>query len=398
VRPTRKQRKRRRYLGATTIVVIAAAVGGWWYFSDRDAVGAEGAARLNSASAATTASGTAAADAERRGADGRPESAAAAEPEDSTPPTEEPLVIHDPDGWGGIAPRESAAASNPSDHAESPTEAMQATEKPSEPDPHAPRTAPPSASPAAGDDVIARERVRYEQGRAIEARHELNRLLTTTLSPVQSQEARQLLTKIADETLFSRDLIANDPLAERYVVQSGDNLVEIGRRFDLPYEIVMRINGISDPRSIRAEQPLKVLHGPFNVRIDKSDFRLDVYLRDLFLRSYPVGLGASSGTPTGVWRVKNRLENPTYFPPASATNKQVIPAGDPNNPLGERWIGLEGVEGEAAGQEGFGIHGTIEPDSIGRAVSLGCVRMRNEDAAFLYTLLLPGKSTVTIVP
>ena len=66
--------------------------------------------------------------------------------------------------------------------------------------------------------------------------------------------------------------------------------------------------------------------------------------------------------------------------------------------MGERWIGLEGVKGNAVGREGYGIHGTIEPESIGKAVSMGCVRMLNEDVAFLYDLMLPGRSTVTIVP
>ena len=56
------------------------------------------------------------------------------------------------------------------------------------------------------------------------------------------------------------------------------------------------------------------------------------------------------------------------------------------------------MEGEAVGHSGYGIHGTIEPESIGKAVSLGCIRMHNEDVAFVYKLMMPGKSTVTILP
>ena len=134
------------------------------------------------------------------------------------------------------------------------------------------------------------------------------------------------------------------------------------------------------------------------MKIYKSKFRMDVYLQDLYIRSFRVALGSENGTPEGVWRVKNRLENPTYYPPASATDKRIIAPDDPNNPLGKRWIGLEGIEGACVGHEGFGIHGTIEPDSIGKAVSLGCVRMHNEDVALLYKLLQPGKSQVTILP
>ena len=71
-------------------------------------------------------------------------------------------------------------------------------------------------------------------------------------------------------------------------------------------------------------------------------------------------------------------------------------ADDPKNPLGERWIGLTGIEGSAVGQERYGIHGTIEPESIGKNTSMGCIRMRNEDVEFLYRCLIEKHSTVTV--
>jgi len=246
-------------------------------------------------------------------------------------------------------------------------------------------------------DIEAARRL-IETGKLVEARHGLNALLARPLGEAEQSEVRALLTRLADETLFSQRILPDDPLVETYTVQSGDRLINIGRQFNLPHEIIMKINGISDATRIRAGQTLKVLRGPFHVKIYKSKFRLDVYLGDLYVRSFRVGLGTGGGTPEGVWRVKERLPNPTYYPPASAPDKRIIPADDPNNPLGEHWIGLEGVEGDAKGREGYGIHGTIEPESIGKAVSLGCIRMYNEDVAFLYQLMLPGRSTVTVLP
>jgi lipoprotein-anchoring transpeptidase ErfK/SrfK len=76
----------------------------------------------------------------------------------------------------------------------------------------------------------------------------------------------------------------------------------------------------------------------------------------------------------------------------------VIAADDPTNPLGERWIPLEGIEGEAVGQQSYGIHGTIEADSIGRNRSMGCIRLTNADVEVLYDLLVESKSMVRIVP
>lgn len=243
-------------------------------------------------------------------------------------------------------------------------------------------------------------RQRYEAGQALEARRDLNTLLKKEkeLPPADQTETRALLARIVDETVFSRKRAKDDPLTDEYVVKPGDALVRIARQYDVPPEALMLINGIKNPAALRADHKIKVVRGPFHAKIHKSQFRLDVYLQDTYVRSYPVGLGGVNGTPEGVWQVKNRLKNPTYFPSASAPEKKVIAADDPNNPLGEYWIGLEGVDGAAVGQEGYGIHGTIEPDSIGKAASLGCVRMHNQDVEFVYSLLLPGKSTVTVLP
>lgn len=238
----------------------------------------------------------------------------------------------------------------------------------------------------------------YEAGRILESRRELNRILQTDLTREEHARVRRWLTKAADETIFSTRRLPNDPLIGTYTIQSGDALIHIAKKFDVPYEILMRINRIRNARNIRGDQTIKIVNGPFHARIYKSAFRMDVYLQNTFVRSFPVGIGLDDATPEGTWKVKNRLSNPTYYPPPSAEKKRIIAADDPENPLGEHWIGLEGVDGAALGRYGYGIHGTIKPDSIGTPVSLGCVRMHNDDVAFLFGLLKPGKSTVTILP
>lgn len=274
--------------------------------------------------------------------------------------------------------------------------------------PVTPKSEPPAASPAAPraaetpsaseNPTVQAALKRYRAGQVIDARHELNNLLKSKVTDADAGEVRALLTRIADETLFSGKRVENDPLLEVYRVESGDVLARLAKPFNVPPETVLRVNQLSDPRKLRAGQTLLIPRGPFHARISKSQFRLDVYLQDLYIRSFRVGLGAERGTPAGVWKVSERLPNPTYYPPASATDKRIIPPHDPRNPLGSHWIGIEGVEGDALGKHGYGIHGTIEPDSIGRNASLGCVRMLNEDVALVYALLAPGASTVTIVP
>ncbi len=300
---------------------------------------------------------------------------------EEVPVTPEPAAQDTPPGLRRIAPpADSRPISGPESRAAAPT------------------TQPPT--PFAAD--IAAAIAKLESGKTIEARHELNALLSAgsqgKLSAADAAEVRARLSKLANDTIFSRRIVSGDPLVETYTVQPGDRLIHIARKYEVPHEILMEINGIRDATTIRAGQKLKVVRGPFHARIHKSEFRLDVYVGELYVRSYPVGLGMDDGTPEGVWRVRDRLENPTYYPSASAVDKRIIPPDDPTNPLGEYWIGLEGIAGAAVGHEGYGIHGTIEPDSIGKAVSLGCVRMHNEDVALLFKMLLPGKSTVTVGP
>jgi lipoprotein-anchoring transpeptidase ErfK/SrfK len=91
--------------------------------------------------------------------------------------------------------------------------------------------------------------------------------------------------------------------------------------------------------------------------------------------------------------VLNKLTNPGWTDP---TTHRTYSPDDPKNPIGEHWIGLEGLEGEAVGKTGYGVHGTIEPQSIGRNESLGCIRLLNEDVARVYELLTPGRSTVIV--
>ena len=257
----------------------------------------------------------------------------------------------------------------------------------------------PAANTSGSPASVATAKRLAEAGKVLEARQQLNDVLTRGKpTDADANEARATLARLADETVFSKKPVAGDPLVETYTVQSGDGLEKIGKKFGVPYEMLMTINGITNPKSLQLDQKIKVPKGPFTAKIIKSKFRMDIYLGDTFVRSYPVGLGTQSGTPTGAWKVKNRLLNPTYYPPASAGEKRVVEPNDPNNPLGKHWIGLEGSSGDAVGKEGFGIHGTIEPASIGKEASLGCVRMRNEDVAVLYQMLMPGKSTVVIEP
>lgn len=115
------------------------------------------------------------------------------------------------------------------------------------------------------------------------------------------------------------------------------------------------------------------------VLVSLVDRQLAVIQDGEVIATFQVAVGAEvTPSPTGEFKVLNRVENPTYYHPGL-----VIPSGK-DNPLGTRWLGLS--------QKGYGIHGTNAPGSIGHAASHGCIRLRNHDAEKLFSLVQVGDS------
>ena len=252
---------------------------------------------------------------------------------------------------------------------------------------------PQQNQPQQASVLLALAEKSESNGDRVGARTQYNRALELGLPAPSDEAARNHLARIADQTIFGPKRAADDPLVAGYVIQAGDTMGRIAKKYHVTADVLARINGFEDKNKIRAGQSLKVIRGPFHVEIFKARHALYVYLQDTFVRQYVVGLGSEGNTPTGEWSISNKLINPTYFSPRG---EGIIAADDPNNPLGNRWIGLEGVNGEASGQQRYGIHGTIDPASIGRDESLGCIRLHNEDVEILYELLVEGQSRVVI--
>ena len=241
-----------------------------------------------------------------------------------------------------------------------------------------------------------------DKGQIIQARQQLSGCLRSgVLSESEISQARGVLEDLSDRIIFSPSFIEGDPFALEYIVRGGDTLSGIVRKMGLQvdWRFIKRINGISQASSIRAGQNLKLITGPFHAVVDKSTFRIDLYLGDgdeqVFVCSYRVGLGEFNSTPKGLFKVRknSKLVNPSWVNPRT---REYFSADNEKNPIGERWIGLKGMEERTMDLTGLGIHGTIEPESIGTNASMGCVRMHEGDVAIVYEMLLEGVSTVEI--
>jgi len=122
--------------------------------------------------------------------------------------------------------------------------------------------------------------------------------------------------------------------------------------------------------------------------IDRERFRL-IYYENLELKNeYRISVGdVGHRTPPGEYEISNKAVNPTWYVPdsdwAGDLAGEVIPPG-PDNPIKARWLGI---------QDGIGIHGTDEVNSIGRRASRGCIRMRIPDVETLYDQVPVGTPT-----
>lgn len=225
----------------------------------------------------------------------------------------------------------------------------------------------------------------------------------------EAQAVRERLTFLNENTVFSKKLtseqIAKDPIISVHKVQSGEYLSTIGNTYRIPYQLIERINNI-DARRLQAGQGVQVIKGPVHARIDKSDYRMDLYVKDpdglrIYLKSYTVGLGEFDSTPIGKWLVKPGSKvgpangGPSWVNPRTGERYD---RNDPNIPIGEYWMALEGQDDNTRDKKGYGIHATNDQESIGRQESMGCIRMRDEDVDQVFYTLFEGVSIVEIVP
>ncbi len=109
------------------------------------------------------------------------------------------------------------------------------------------------------------------------------------------------------------------------------------------------------------------------IEVDLTKRQLTVYRGDQVAETHPVAVGSKEWpTQTGEWTIRQVVYNPEWIPPDEtwAEERQPRKPGDPKNPLGMAQLIYDPPRT---------IHGTDQPSSIGKAVSHGSIRMRNED-------------------
>lgn len=176
---------------------------------------------------------------------------------------------------------------------------------------------------------------------------------------------------------------AETPESRVYVVESGDNLTAIGNKLNVPQGMLIRANGLEEASQLQVGQRLKYTPKDFRIVIERSTCALYLMDSDGLFKRYAVGLGMPGHETTlGKYKVGTKQKDPAWWKPGEG----MIPAGDPANELGTRWMPL--VPLEEGLPEDLGIHGTIAPDTVGGYTSHGCARLTNENVEELYDLVV----------
>ncbi|MDK1021925.1 MAG: L,D-transpeptidase family protein [Candidatus Hydrogenedentes bacterium] len=184
---------------------------------------------------------------------------------------------------------------------------------------------------------------------------------------------------------------APTPESEVYRVVSGDTLTTIGIRFNTTQGLLLRANNLENANRLRLNQTLKYTPKDFEIVIELSTKRLYLLDSQGVFNVYSVGLGKpGNDTTPGKYKIGNKEKNPTWYKPGFGP----IPPGDPRNELGTRWMPL--VPEEERLPTDLGVHGTIDPETVGVYSSMGCPRLYNDEAEELYDLVVRS-TPVTIV-
>ena len=240
-----------------------------------------------------------------------------------------------------------------------------------------------TSMPAAGESeagYLASAADCEKKGDLLKAKEAYQKIIEKYPGSNNISKTQEALDNLNIKILFSP---AMTPDSFTYEIQKGDTLTKIAKKFNTTTELILKANGLKDA-NVRIGKKLKISKAKFSVVVDKSQNILTLKSDQEIVKTYKVSTGKNSCTPVGTFKVTNKLIDPPWYPSAGG----MIPAKDPKNVLGSRWIGLS--------KQGYGIHGTIEPESIGKSVTEGCVRMKNAEVEELYSIIPIGTEVVIL--
>ncbi|WP_456271379.1 L,D-transpeptidase family protein [Bacillus sp. AK031] len=160
----------------------------------------------------------------------------------------------------------------------------------------------------------------------------------------------------------------------KHTVKPGETLWSISEDYRVSFQNLVNVNSITNPNMIYVGQKLTIPgipnpdNIPYTIQISTTQRKLTLTKDGSVVKTYPIAVGRMvSSTPTGQFVIINKAPNP-------------------GGPFGTMWMSLS--------KKHYGIHGTNNPSSIGKAVSKGCIRMYNKDVEELSRTIPVGTRVI----
>ena len=200
-----------------------------------------------------------------------------------------------------------------------------------------------------------------------------------SLSPAETQEVDQLLGQLAGSVVYSTEHRLEPP----YMVQAGEGLQEIAGKFEVPWQLLAKINGLSSPDALQPGQQLKVVRGPFSALVDLSQRRLTLMLDRRYAGQFAIDVDPLTSVEEGHWSVNQKLVTPGDVGQLGSI---------PTTASDQRSIMMTNTSGEASQIAILRSAGGAGPGSTGPTGRV--IRLSSEDAEDVYDILSLGSQVI----
>ena len=127
------------------------------------------------------------------------------------------------------------------------------------------------------------------------------------LTPAEAQQVEVLLSQLAGTVVYSTEHRLEPP----YTVHSGDTLQTIAQQYDVPWQLLAKINGIPAANMVQPGQQLKVIHGPFSAVVELDKNQMTLLLDGRYAGRFPITVPSGANVSEGQWVLEQKLVQPT---------------------------------------------------------------------------------------
>ncbi len=203
------------------------------------------------------------------------------------------------------------------------------------------------------------------------------------LTPGEKAQVESLLAQLAGTVVYSTEHRLEPP----YTVHTGDTLQTIAQQYEVPWQLLAKINGIPAANLVQPGQQLKVVHGPFAAVVELDESQLTLMLDGRYAGRFPISIEPSAPLSEGQWVLEQKLLNPTTEA-SGVVSAAYAPAAV------DRVLVLRN-ESPTAGGATISITGGQSSPSGPTAVAPAAIRLSARDAEEVADILSVG-SPVTI--